>query len=255
MRADHAARTEPAREAIGTAGRFPSGVAGPARWAPLVVVLAALALGYAFGLHETLSPESLARNRGRLEAFVAGNTIAAAAVYVGVYIVAVALSFPGASVLTIAGGMMFGWLLGGALTAVAATTGACLIFLVARTSLGDSLQRRAGGRLAKLRDGFRENAFSALLFLRLAPVFPFWLVNLAPALFGMRLGPYALATFLGILPGTFAYSYFGEGLGTAIDGEGPIVSTELLVGFGALALAALLPVLLKMWRARPHAAG
>jgi uncharacterized membrane protein YdjX (TVP38/TMEM64 family) len=254
MRAPRVARAAPPREAAGTTGRPLPGAAGPARWLPLVVVAAALAFGYAFGLHEMLSPESLARNRGRLEAFVAGNTALAAVAYVGVYVLAVGLSFPGASFLTIAGGMMFGWLLGGALTAVAATAGACLIFLVARTSLGDLLQRRAGGRLARLGDGFRENAFSYLLFLRLAPVFPFWLVNLAPALFGMRLGAYALATFLGILPGTFAYAYFGQGLGTALDGDGPIVSTELLAGFGALALAALLPVLLKAWRARRHAA-
>src|SRR5688572_10154578 len=97
MRADHAARTEPARKAVGTAGRFPSGTAGPVRWVPLAVVAAALALGYAFGLHEVLSLESLARNRGRLEAFVAERTVLAAAAYVGVYILAVGISLPGAS--------------------------------------------------------------------------------------------------------------------------------------------------------------
>src|SRR3712207_4291444 len=86
MRADHAARTEPPREAVRTAGRFPPGVAvaGPARWVPLAVVLAALALGYAFGLHEMLTLESLARNRGRLEALVAEHTTLAIAAYVGV---------------------------------------------------------------------------------------------------------------------------------------------------------------------------
>ena len=226
-----------------------------ARWLPLVLVAAALGLFYVFGLHEAFSLEGLARHRERLAAFVAGNTVLAAAIYVGAYVLAVGLSVPGASFLTIAGGFMFGWLMGGALAVVAATAGACLIFLIARTSLGGVLRRRAGGRLARLGEGFERNAFNYLLFLRLAPLFPFWLVNLAAALFGMRLSTFVLATFLGILPATFAFAYFGEGLGTAVDGSGAVLSAELLVGFGVLALAALAPVALKAWRARRDAAG
>ena len=117
------------------------------------------------------------------------------------------------------------------------------------------MQRKAGERIRKLRDGFQEDSFNYLLFLRLAPIFPFWLINLAPALFGMRLGPYVLATVIGILPGTFAYAYFGQGISSAIDMEGSLASPELLIGLGALGLAALIPIALKRIRQARRSAG
>lgn len=229
-----------------------SGTGGPSRgrlrFVPLGLVAAALALAWLLGLAGELSPAALAARRLELEAFVAARPGAAIAAYLFVYVAVVTVSLPGASVLTLAGGFMFGWLLGGALTAVAATFGACLVFLAARTAVGDLVAARAGPRLARLARGFREDAFLYLLSLRLAPVFPFWLVNLAPALFDMRLGPYALATFVGILPATFAYAYLGEGLAEAIGGEAPLLSRQILLGFGALALVALLPMALRRLR-------
>jgi len=218
------------------------------RWLPVAVVLAVLAGLYALGGDRYLSLEALAEKQEALRALVMERLLLAALLYVLTYIALVAVSFPGASIVTIAGGLMFGWVLGGVLSAVGATIGACIIFMIARTSFGEALQKRAGRRLKRLREGFQADAFNYLLFLRLAPIFPFWIINLAPALFGMRLAPYALATFVGILPGTFAYSYFGEGLGTAFDDEGPMVSTQLLLGFALLGLAALLPIVLKRWR-------
>ncbi|MDH3196510.1 MAG: TVP38/TMEM64 family protein [Hyphomicrobiales bacterium] len=225
------------------------------RWVPIGIIAAALATAYALGLNDYISVQTLSDNREALQNFVAQNMLLAALSYMAVYIIAVALSFPGASFLTIASGFSFGWLLGGALTAVSATIGATIIFLAARTAFGDLLQRKAGDRILKLRDGFQEDSFNYLLFLRLAPIFPFWLINLAPALFGMRLGPYVLATFVGILPGTFAYAYFGQGISSAIDMEGSVVSPELLIGLGALGLASLLPVVLKRIRRSRRAAG
>ncbi|HSG94122.1 MAG TPA: TVP38/TMEM64 family protein [Afifellaceae bacterium] len=225
------------------------------RWLPIGVIAAALATAYALGLHDYISVQALSDNREALQGFVAKNILLAALTYMAVYILAVALSFPGASFLTIASGFSFGWLLGGALTAVAATIGASIIFLAARTAFGDLLQRKAGDRIRKLQEGFQEDSFSYLLFLRLAPIFPFWIINLAPALFGMRLGPYVLATFIGILPGTFAYAYFGQGISSAIDMEGSVVAPELLIGLGALGLASLLPVVLKRIRRARRGAG
>ncbi|WP_224406705.1 TVP38/TMEM64 family protein [Afifella sp. IM 167] len=218
------------------------------RWMPVVLVLVLLAAFYAFGGHRYLSLDAIAEQKEALQDLVMQRLVLAAGLYVLAYIALVAVSFPGASIVTIAGGLMFGWMLGGALSAVGATIGACIIFMIARTSFGEVLQKKAGRRLKRLREGFQEDAFSYLLFLRLAPIFPFWVINLAPALFGMRLAPYALATFLGILPGTFAYSYFGDGLGTALDEEGPLISGQLLLGFALLGLAALLPIVLKRWR-------
>ena len=218
------------------------------RWAPIGIIGAALAAGYALGLHEYISLQALADNREALQNYVAENMLLAALTYMAVYIIAVALSFPGASFLTISSGFIFGWLLGGALSAVSATIGAAIIFLAARTAFGDLLQRKAGERIQKLREGFQADSFNYLLFVRLAPIFPFWLINLAPALFGMRLGPYVLATVIGILPGTFAYAYFGQGISSAIDMEGSLLSPQLLIGFGVLGLAALLPIVLKRIR-------
>jgi uncharacterized membrane protein YdjX (TVP38/TMEM64 family) len=100
----------------------------------------------------------------------------------------------------------------------------------------------------KLRAGFQAEGFNYLLFLRLVPLFPFWLVNLAAALFGMRLLPYVAATAIGILPGTFVFSYFGAGLGTALDAEGPKLPAELVAALVLLGLLALVPVAARRWR-------
>jgi uncharacterized membrane protein YdjX (TVP38/TMEM64 family) len=218
-----------------------------ARYLPAAIVLAGLALGYLMGWHQYLTLEQFGESRDTLSALVARHPLAAPAIFFGVYVLAVAFSFPAASVLTIFGGFLFGWALGGALVVVAATTGACIIFLVARSALGDTLRRRIGGRAAGFAKGFEDNAFSALLVLRLAPVFPFFVVNVAPALFNVGLRTFAAATFLGILPGTFAYAYLGEGVDSVLRaaqaaGREPrvadLVTTEITIAFAALALVA-----------------
>lgn len=245
----------------------PSGGGVLRRFAPLALILAAMGLGYALGLHRYISLSHLIRERMELAAFVSDNLPLAVAAFVAVYVVAVALSFPGASLLTIIGGFLFGWALGGTLVAFAATAGATLIFLAARTSLGEALKHRAGPFLSRLAAGFREDAFNYLLFLRLAPVFPFWLVNIAPALFGMSLRPYVAATFFGILPGTYAYAFIGAGLDSVIAAQeaaspgcaaagtcsielSALVTRDLVLAFAALGVAALIPVLVRKWRAR-----
>jgi uncharacterized membrane protein YdjX (TVP38/TMEM64 family) len=230
------------------ASGLPSGGSMLWRWAPLAAVAVGLALLYALDLHHYLSLEALRRYQASLAALVEGRPALAAIAYVAVYIVSVALSFPGASALTAAGGFMFGCLVGTALALFAATIGATLIFLIARTSVGDFLAGRTGPRMQRLRAGFQEEGFFYLLFLRLVPLFPFWLVNLAAALFGMRLLPFIAATAIGILPGTFVLSYLGEGLGGALDSDGRVLSTELVVGLALLGAMALIPVFVRRWR-------
>ena len=223
----------------------------PLRFAPLALVLLALALGYAFGLHEYFSLEALRRHQTVLRGFVGGHPFSAAAAYGAIYAIAVAISFPGAGILTVLGGFLFGWLAGGALAWAGATSGATAIFLIARTSLGHLLAEKAGPRLQRLRSGFQEEGFSYLLFLRLVPLFPFWMINLAAGLFGMRLLTYVAATAIGILPGTFVFAYLGEGLRTALEGEGVPVSFELLLGLGLLGIIALVPALVRRFRGGP----
>lgn len=228
-----------------------------AKMAPIGILLAGLVLAYAFGLTDYLSLGYLGEQQQNLKNFVADNSMAAAAIFMIVYTVAVALSVPAASVLTIFGGFLFGWLQGGLMIVVAATTGATILFLAARSSFGGFLRERLGSKTAAFAEGFRKDAFGYLLVLRLAPVFPFFLVNIAPALFNVRTRDYVLATALGILPGTFAYSWLGEGVGSVLDaarasGQSPsisqLVTPQITIAFAALAIVAAIPLVLKRFR-------
>jgi uncharacterized membrane protein YdjX (TVP38/TMEM64 family) len=218
------------------------------RWLPLAVVALALFALYAAGLTDYLSLDALRRYQGTLAEYVAEQPVLTAAAYVAVYVVTVAISFPGAGILTVTGGFLFGPVVGTVLAAFASTTGATLIFLIARTSIGAFLADRAGPRTQKLRQGFQEEGFNYLLFLRLVPLFPFWLVNLAAALFGMRLLTYVAATAFGVVPATFVFAYFGHGLQTALDSEGPHVPVALLVALVLLGFMALAPIAVRRFR-------
>lgn len=240
------------------------------RWLAPLLVVALMVVAYGLGLHRYLSLDALVIHREALRAFTASHALGALLIFIVVYAAAVALSFPGASALTVTGGLLFGWLEGGLGAMAAATLGGSAIFLIARSSFGETLSRRGGERLQKLRAGFAKNAFSYLLFLRLVPLFPFWLVNLASALTGMGLGTFAAATVIGIIPGTFAFAFLGQGLDSVISAQakayadctvanGPenchvelsvqdLVTTEMLVAFAALGLVALIPVALRKWK-------
>jgi uncharacterized membrane protein YdjX (TVP38/TMEM64 family) len=224
---------------------------------PLALLLAALALAYALGLHRLLSFDALAAHRTSLLGFVAARPVVAALAYLAAYVGVVAFSLPGGAVMTLAGGFLFGPWLGTVLAVAGATAGACLLFLGARHALGDTLARRAGGPLLeRVREGLRRDGFWYLLSLRLIPVVPFWLANLAPALAGMPLPPYAAATLLGIIPGTAVFAGIGAGLGGVFDAGGrPDLSVILSPGIllPLLGLAAL-SLLGAWWRGRQRRA-
>ncbi len=139
--------------------------------------------------------------------------------FIALYAVTVALSLPGGAVLTLAGGLLFGWLVGGIASVIGATAGAVVVFLIAKSALSDVLAAKAGPWLERFREGFQRDAFNYLLFLRLVPIFPFWLVNLAPGLLGVGFTTYLVTTILGIIPGTFAYSLAGNGLDSVIEAQ------------------------------------
>ena len=237
------------------------------KWIPLLLLLALALLGFSQGWHYYFTVETLVENRERLSGYVNDHYLLALVGYGLLYALGVAVSFPGASFLTIVGGLIFGWFVGGLLTVFAATAGACVVFLAARSALGTSLRARAGGFAERFSDGFRNNAFSYMLFLRLVPLFPFWLVNIVPALFQMPLGSYCLATLIGILPGTIAYALVGSGLDSVIAAQlatnpdclsdptcdltlntSSVITGELVAAFVALGAISLLPPLLKTVR-------
>lgn len=245
---------KPAEHGTGS-GAAPTRRRGWRRALPLILLIAGLLAFFAFGLQRYLSFDALRAHRGALLAFVAAHGVLAAAAFMAIYALAVAFSVPGGAIMTLAGGFLFGAWLGTAYVVIAATIGAVGLFLAARSAGADVLRARAGPWIERLRQGFRDNAFSYLLFLRLLPVFPFWLVNLVPAFAGMPLRSYALATLIGIVPGTLVYASLGSGLGKVFDaGEIPdlgiIFRPEILLPLAGLAVLSLAPAVYKAWRGR-----
>ncbi len=208
-----------------------------ARFWPLMLLAGLIALAWATGATRLLSFEALAAHRASLDAWVAARPVLAGGAYMLAYVVVVALSLPGGVVMTLAGGLLFGPWVGTVLTVVGATIGACLLFLAARSALAPLVAGRAAGLLDRIRPGLERDGFFYLLTLRLIPVVPFWLANLAPALVGMPFGAYAAATALGIIPGTAVFSGIGAGLGDVLAAGG---RPELGVIFS---LPILLPLL------------
>jgi uncharacterized membrane protein YdjX (TVP38/TMEM64 family) len=218
------------------------------RLIPAAVLLLGLALFLLLGLDRYFSFEMLSRHHAVLAMWVGEHAVLAAALYVLAYALVVAFSLPIAILVTPVGGFLFGVTTGALLSVIGATVGSIAVFLAARTAFYDLFHARAGAMLAKLEDGFRRDSFNYLLFLRLVPVFPFWLVNIVPALLGMKLAPYTLATVIGIIPGAIVYASVGAGFGMVIDrGEAPdlgiIFEWRILLPLLGLALLALAPVL------------
>jgi uncharacterized membrane protein YdjX (TVP38/TMEM64 family) len=217
------------------------------RYWPLVALVAVVGLSLVLDLPAFLSAETLeTHGRAFREAVDDWPTLSALG-YVAGYAAAVALAVPGVVVLAVAGGLLFGTWLGGTLAIAGATTGAIGVFLLARTAIGEAMGARSGPWLDRLREGFQENAWSYLVVLRVLPMCPFVVVNVGAAVLGVRLRTYALATFLGMLPGSFVYAGVGSGLGAVLaDGGKPdpqiMLEPGILVPLLLLAILALLPV-------------
>jgi uncharacterized membrane protein YdjX (TVP38/TMEM64 family) len=234
-----------------------------------------MGLAFALGGHELFTLESIVAQRDRFHGFLAQHGMLALLTYVLIYAIAVALSIPCGLILTVAGGLLFGWLTGALAAMVGATFGATVVFLVARSAMGDSTDERIGPWIGKLREGFKQEALSYMLFLRLVPAFPFWFVNIAPALLGVPLRTYVVGTILGIIPATFALASAGAGLDSVVIAAkkahaacaahkgaeacemqlhaSSLLTKELMLALVLLGVVALIPIVLKKWR-RTHAA-
>jgi uncharacterized membrane protein YdjX (TVP38/TMEM64 family) len=233
------------------------------RFAPLIIIVVLVVLAYGLGLQRDISFETLVRNRTAIGQFVTHHHVAAIVSYLTLYIAVVGLSLPAGAIMTVTGGFLFGPIVGTIAALAGALAGGTLVFLIARSACGGWLTRRAGPFAAKLAEGFRADAFSYLVFLRLVP-FPFWLINLAPALFDVRLATFVAATAIGILPATLTFAVFGAGLDSVIAAQEPqynacitaghtdcsidfnlsqVFTPTLLLALGAFALLALVPAL------------
>jgi len=223
------------------------------RFLPLLVLGGFTAIAISLDLHHYLTLDSLKQHRQILQAFVDRHILVATLSFFLLYTLVVALSLPGATIMTVASGMLFGTVAGGLIAVLGATFGAMVVFLAAKFVIGDFLLRKAGPFIQSMDAGFRKNAFSYLLFLRLVPVFPFWVVNLVPAFSGVPLRMFAAATTIGIIPGTVVFAAFGAGVGEVFDAGqdvslGDVLSPTLLAAFAGLGILALIPVVIRKWR-------
>ncbi len=245
----------PAAPGAGAPGSGQPGVRGLRRWLPVAVLGLGFVLFFAFGLQHYIGWDALREHRDWLVVAVARNEALVAAAFVAIYALVVAFSLPGGAIMTISAGFLFGTVPAAAYGVVGGTLGAVCVFLAARTAFGEVLRAKAGPALKRMEAGFRENAFSYMLFLRLVPLFPFWLVNLVPAFLGVPLGTYFLATLIGVIPGALVFASLGNGAGAILDAGGEpdlgiLFQPEVLLPLLALAALALLPVVYRKFKAR-----
>lgn len=228
------------------------------RWVrvlPLAVLLCGLALFLAMGWHRYISYDQFLEHREALDAWIAARGLWAPVLYGLAYAAMIAFSIPGGAVATIVGGFFFGLVTGSIAVVVSATLGATILFLAARSALGAILRRKSEGWMHRMEEGFRENAFSYLMVLRLIPLFPFWLVNLVPAFLGVSLRTFTIATFFGIMPGSVVYVSLGNGIDALLRSGGSpdlgiVFRAEILLPLVGLAILSMLPVVYKRYRRR-----
>jgi uncharacterized membrane protein YdjX (TVP38/TMEM64 family) len=225
------------------------------RFGPVAVVLIGVAILARSPLLGRLSLEGLRESRGQLLAFVHGHPLESLLAYALVYVVTVGLSLPTALILTLTGGFLFGPWVGGAAAAVCSTLGAVVIFLVSRLTVGDAVEARTGARVRALAEEIKKDAFFYILTLRLIPVMPFWLANVAAGLIAIRTTTFAVATLIGIFPVAVIYAGVGSGLGLLFDtgqrlSPHTLITPQVLLPLAGLAVLSVLPVLYQRRRGR-----
>lgn len=235
------------------------------------MLLAAIVTAYVLGAQNYLSLSMIAQHLADLKQFVSQNRLTALLIYIAIYIAVVALSLPGAALLSLGGAVVLGWQLSVPASIVGATIGAVIVFQIVKTSLGSSIAERAGPFVQKLAHGFQRDAFNYLLFLRLTPLVPFFAVNAVAGLVRVDLRTFTLATVIGIIPGSLAFAWLGSGLDDvlqksvadfeacmAAQAQGcalqvsalSLFSPQLVAGLSVLGVIALIPVLLRLWKQR-----
>lgn len=224
------------------------------RLLPLGVIALALIVFFQTGLNEYVSLDALKEYRGDLTAFRDQYYALSIIILIAAYATLVSISFPGAGLLTIFSGFLFGTLAGGLAVLIGATTGATIIFLIVKTSLGEALRAKAGPWMQKFQQGFKEGELSYLFILRLVPAFPFFIVNIVPSMLGVSLRNYIISTFFGIIPATLVYASIGAGAGAVLDAgqelqlSGLLLKPAVLGPIAGLILLSLLPIIIKRIR-------
>lgn len=226
------------------------------KWLPLLIILSGFGLAYFMGWFKYLNPQLLVENADDLQNLVSNNFILVLLGFIALYALLTVFMLP-ASILTVASGFLFGTIVGAPAVVVGATIGACGLFLAAKSSLQDTLKGIAGPFVSKMEKEYNESPFAYLFTLRLIPVFPFAVANIAPALLGAKFRDYVITTALGIIPGTVAYSLIGNGLRETLKDAGAnpesinvgdlmgATFVNMLPAFGMLVAVALIPIIYK----------
>ena len=222
---------------------------------PIIVLLLGIVVFFALGGHHYLSLEVIKNNYQNLVDFTKDNFVTSCLIFSVAYILIVAFSIPGASVMTLLGGFLFGVYVGSILVVFSATIGAVIVYLAVKSALGEVLKSKAKGNIEKMRNGFENDAFNYLLSIRLVPIFPFFIINIACGMLGVKFRDFFWATFLGIIPGSIIYVWVGTGLGFALkQGEdlnlGIIFQPQFIVPIIALALLSLAPIFYKKYKGK-----
>jgi uncharacterized membrane protein YdjX (TVP38/TMEM64 family) len=225
------------------------------RYGLLFTLILLVIVAFASGITDRISLGELKARREELVAFVDAHWLASIAVFAALYTTVVALSLPLALVLTLTGGFLFGPVVGALLSVSSATLGSTVAFLACRTAFGDLVARRAGPIVNSLAEGFRKDAFSYLFTLRILPVAPLLLINVAAGLARVSVATFMTASFIGMMPGSFVYSFLGAGLGEIFErGDEPnlrlILEPQILLPLLGLAALAMAPSIVRMVRRR-----
>ena len=237
---------------------------------PLAVLAAASVAAVLLGGQHVFDLERLLASRAALQTYVAQDRPLAMLALYGAHVATIVLAMPVSALMTTIHGFLFGWASGAALAVASTTSGALIVFAVARTALGGAIARRAGPRLARLAAGFERDAFSYVLILRLLPIVPFWVTNVAAPVLGARFSAFAPATVLGIIPASLAFATAGSGIEGVVAaheaaraaclaaGDGAactdaltvraLLTPKLVAALAALAVLALLPVVVRYRR-------
>lgn len=223
------------------------------KYLPILIIFLGMASIYFSGVYHYLSLDYLRMYHKSLKIFVEMYPIAVPITFCLVYIISTALSIPGAVFLTLLGGYLFPQPFSTIYVIFSATCGATLIFLAARTALKEIFKKKAGPFLQKMEKGFQENAVSYLLFLRFVPLFPFWLVNIAPAFFEVSLITFIWTTLVGIFPGTLVFTLAGGGLEKILENNeafsiSTIFNSQIKIALVLLGITALVPVIWKNFK-------
>lgn len=206
---------------------------------PLGILITATLIAYYLGVTDYFTYQQLKEHHHQLRVFVSNHPFSAPLAFMGAYILIAALSLPVGLYLTLLAGFLFEQPYSTIYVVIGQALGGSIIFLAARTALREFLRRKVRPFLNKMEKGFHENATSYMLFLRLVPIFPFWLVNLAPAFFGISFFTFLWTTVVGVIPATFMFTQFGTGLGSILETEQDfswraLLNTDVLIAIGAL---------------------